>query len=100
MVLHRLDQPLPAGVSARFPIDVIALHGLNGDCKRTWTHEATGTLWLRDLLPIDLPGARIYTYGYDSQIFANTLMTINDFARDLLAVIAQARNSEEVRFCL
>ncbi|KAH0559855.1 hypothetical protein GP486_003628 [Trichoglossum hirsutum] len=95
MGLLRLDQPSPQGVGARFPVDVIAIHGLNGDRERSWTHKSSGTLWLRDLLPDDLPGARIYTYGYDSRIFAKSVMTINDFARDLLAATAGERDSEE-----
>jgi hypothetical protein len=96
MGLLRLDQPLPPRIGAQLLVDVIAIHGLNGDRERSWTHRSSGTLWLRDLLPHDLPGARIYTYGYDSRIFANNVMTISDFARDLLAVIARERDSEEV----
>ena len=97
MGLVRLNQPPPPGVSARFSLDVIAIHGLNGDSERTWTHRPSGPLWLRDLLPNDLPGAHIYTYGYDSRIFAKNKMTIDDFARDLLGEIERARGSEEVR---
>ena len=98
MGLLRLNQPLPQGVSTRYPVDVIAIHGLNGHSERSWTHKPSGVFWLRDLLNHDLPGARIYTYGYDSQIFAKHVMKINDFARDLLAAIAGERDSEEVRY--
>src|SRR5438034_10041321 len=83
------NSKMPLG--AQFPVDVIAVHGLNGDHERSWTHKSSGTLWLRDLLLNDLPGARVYTYGYDSRIFAKNVMTTNDFARDLLAVVARAR---------
>jgi len=48
---------------AMYDVDVIAIHGLNGDPLMTWTHS-DGTLWLRDLLPDTLPGANIYTYCY------------------------------------
>ncbi|KAF1924628.1 uncharacterized protein M421DRAFT_36145, partial [Didymella exigua CBS 183.55] len=44
-------------------VDIVAIHGLNGDAYTTWQHE-NGTLWLRDLLPNDLPGSRVFTYGY------------------------------------
>ncbi|PVF91422.1 hypothetical protein CPB86DRAFT_878527 [Serendipita vermifera] len=46
-------------------IDIIAIHGLDGHRERSWTAE-NGTMWLRDLLPLDIPSARILTYGYDS----------------------------------
>jgi hypothetical protein len=97
MALLRLDQGLPAGHRAPCPVDVIAIHGLNGDREQSWTHKPSGTLWLRDLLPHDLPGARIYSYGYDARFFTNNFMTINDFARDLLSVVSRERDSEEVR---
>lgn len=34
----------------------------------TWNHK-DGTFWLRDLLPRSLPGARVFAYGYPSDIF-------------------------------
>lgn len=50
---------------------IVAVHGLNGDAYRTWTYKATkkgekDVLWLRDLLPLEIQDARIFTYGYDS----------------------------------
>ncbi|CCA76332.1 related to kinesin light chain, partial [Serendipita indica DSM 11827] len=46
-------------------IDIIAIHGLGGHREVTWTTD-NGILWLRDLLPSDLPRARILSYGYDA----------------------------------
>ncbi|KAF2832663.1 hypothetical protein CC86DRAFT_271853, partial [Ophiobolus disseminans] len=51
-------------------VDVVAIHGLNGHAYKTWQHE-NETLWLQDLLPDVLPGSRIYTYGYSSQVLWN-----------------------------
>ncbi|OCL02322.1 hypothetical protein AOQ84DRAFT_357452 [Glonium stellatum] len=39
-------------------VDIIAVHGLNGHRDKTWT-AGNGVNWLRDLLPQDLPNARI-----------------------------------------
>jgi hypothetical protein len=40
-------------------------NGLNGHCEKTWTTD-NGANWLRDLLPHDLPNARILSWGYDA----------------------------------
>ncbi|KAH8151561.1 uncharacterized protein LAJ45_04182 [Morchella importuna] len=52
-------------------VDIIAVHGLHGDAYKTWTakpEKAGGAevMWLRDLLPTEIPNARILAYGYDS----------------------------------
>ncbi|KAF8536785.1 hypothetical protein BDD12DRAFT_849502, partial [Trichophaea hybrida] len=58
----------PDGISV---VDIVAVHGLKGDAYKTWTVPATEqrkkeVFWLRDLLPAEVPNARILTYGYDS----------------------------------
>lgn len=89
--LHRLfptneSQPGPSE-GQEYPVDIIAVHGLNGDAYSTWTHKPDGTLWLRDLLPSFLPGCRVYTYSYPSQIFSESFARVHDFARGLLVEI-------------
>ena len=82
--------------SQSFHVDIIALHGLNGDAYVTFTH-ANGTLWLRDLLPASLPGARIYTYGYASQAFFSASRSdMYDFAAGLLVDLDNQRATPEV----
>ncbi|PVF99568.1 hypothetical protein CPB86DRAFT_290098, partial [Serendipita vermifera] len=46
-------------------VDIVAIHGLDGHREMSWM-AANGTMWLKDLLPLDIPNARILTYGYDS----------------------------------
>jgi len=42
-------------------------------------------MWLRDLLPKDLPNTRIMTYGYNSNLFEDaSIGRIRDFAKGLL----------------
>ncbi|KAI9754401.1 MAG: hypothetical protein M1835_000892, partial [Candelina submexicana] len=43
-------------------VDIVAVHGFGGHPYGTWT--ADSKLWLRDLLPEDIPNSRILTYGY------------------------------------
>lgn len=65
-------------------VDIIAIHGLGGTPYGTWTHE-NGVLWLRDLAPRELPGVRVYTFGYDSSIaFSKGTGTLRDFSKSLL----------------
>ncbi|KAK3689559.1 hypothetical protein B0T22DRAFT_514097 [Podospora appendiculata] len=68
-------------LTLRFPtdghpkLDIVAVHGLDGHHMNSWTHDPqspTATMWLRDLLPDKLPGARIMTLSYDSSVFGNT----------------------------
>ncbi|KEZ46772.1 hypothetical protein SAPIO_CDS0062 [Scedosporium apiospermum] len=58
------------------PIDIIAVHGLNGDSMNTWTHfpgrGKPSTMWLRDLLPEKLPSSRVMTFQYDASVVGNT----------------------------
>lgn len=74
------------------PVDVIALHGLNGDACTTWTH-ANGTMWIRDILPKYIPGCRVYTYGYAAKVLlSQSFATLPDFSRGLLDAV---RNIQE-----
>lgn len=41
------------------------MHGPLGAREKSWTYD--GTVWLKDILPGDMPKANIYTYGYRSE---------------------------------
>lgn len=75
------------------------MHGLNGHWKQTWTHK-NGTFWPRDLLPHALPGARIFSYGYPSEIFANkSVAGLRDFAKHLLDDVGMQRTEPVSSAC-
>ena len=75
-------------------VDVVAVHGLQGDAYKTWEHE-NGCLWLKDILPAQAPFARIMTFGYDSNIaFSKSVAKIEDKALDLLNRLATERFTE------
>ncbi len=80
-----------------FNLDIVAVHGLNGDAYSSWEHE-NGTLWLRDLLPKSIPGARIFTYGYPSKLFFNkSVAGIRDYSQRLLSSLIGVRDDGVIR---
>ena len=55
---------------------------------------ANGTLWLRDLLPSDLPNARVLTYGYDADTHSQervSTQTIRRHADGLAKALVRVR---------
>ncbi|PVF97371.1 TPR-like protein [Serendipita vermifera] len=68
-------------------VDIVAIHGFGGHSERSWT-AANGTMWLRDLLPLDIPNARILTYGYDLDTRSFTSTSIQSIFRHAEAFVA------------
>lgn len=86
--------PVNENVEITFGPDVIAVHGLNGDAYGTWTHE-NKKLWLRDFLPTKLPNARVFTFGYSSEVaFTKSRGKVDEFARSLLNALKRMRRAQ------
>ena len=80
-------------------IDVVAIHGLNGDPRSTWSCKGPEgeVFWLRDLLPKALPGARIYTYGYDSKLYLSpSTANLTSWGKGLLDHLSTLRDQPSV----
>lgn len=45
---------------------IVAVHGVGGDVINTWTHPKSKAFWLKDILPRQIPDARIMTFGYNA----------------------------------
>lgn len=77
---------------------IVGIHGLGGHPYRTWTHKESGTLWLRDMLPRDIPEARIFSYGYPSQVLCNQSKAgIRDYATSLLVCLIDINADQKNR---
>jgi hypothetical protein len=82
-------------------LDIIAVHGLNGNAMDTWTAtgDARPVMWLRDLLPHTQPfgNARIMTFGYNSEwADKRCLSGLSEWSDDLLDRVCSVRTMEEV----
>ncbi|KAK5558288.1 hypothetical protein LTR46_003537 [Exophiala xenobiotica] len=80
-----------------YELSVVAVHGLGGDFYKTWASSDSQkqTLWLSQLLPKELPGARIFSFGYESApTFSRCVTGFSDAANELLhqlkSIIEQA----------
>ena len=79
-------------------VDVVFVHGLNGDPERTWTSERSHVFWPSQLLPLILEEqkARILVYGYDADVASFTGSTskdkIHNHAEHLVSTLAANRN--------
>lgn len=76
------------------------MHGLNGHREKSWTNSESKILWLRDLLPLQLPNARVLTFGYDADTLklspGVSQLGLNDHAASLVAELLRVRAEPEV----
>ncbi|KAL6712927.1 hypothetical protein ACLMJK_009482 [Lecanora helva] len=82
-ILH----PLEDSENGHFDLDIVAVHGLNGHRDETWTTDE-GVNWLKDLLPKQIPRARIVTWGYDVNTHSSSELSkqyLYDHGRQLVS---------------
>ena len=77
---------------------IVFVHGLKGDCLKTWTGKGTSEPWPKALLPIELGTARILTYSYDAIVASKEAVPsqnrISNHASNLVAALASLRQSD------
>ncbi|GKU16015.1 unnamed protein product [Fusarium langsethiae] len=82
-------------------VDVVFVHGLKGDCLKTWTGKSSNEPWPKSLLPLELGTARILTYSYDAIVVSKddvpSLNRISNHASNLVAALASLRQSDNTR---
>lgn len=85
-----------AGSGDRSFLDIVAVHGITGDAYDTWEHG--NNRWLQDFIPKEMPGVRVFSYGYPAEVFC-TLNTgdLDSYARSLLEGLKREKRSTEVR---
>jgi hypothetical protein len=90
----RTHNPGVVETEKTYSLDIVALHGITGDAYDTWTHK-NGNLWLRDILPKALPGARVFSFGYPAEVFFSLERgDLESSARSLLNDLKRERREE------
>ncbi|TVY65025.1 Protein SERAC1 [Fusarium oxysporum f. sp. cubense] len=79
-------------------IDIVFVHGLKGDCQKTWTDKSSGNPWPKTLLPLEIETARVITYSYDSTVTGKedvpSQNRISNHAYNLVTALASLRQSD------
>jgi hypothetical protein len=71
-------------------LNIVAVHGLDGHPYETWIAPQSKELWLRDYLPQDLPGARVFSFGYPCEVgVTRSRADVKDLALMLLCSLDQ-----------
>jgi hypothetical protein len=79
-----------------YAFDIIVVYGITGSAYNTWTHS-NRTFWLKDLIPKNFLGARVFSYAYPVDVFCTFATgTIRLFIRSLLEGLKGKRRSKEV----
>ena len=88
-VIYQPDNPSEAVV------DIVFVHGLDGDSFTTWFEQTKSSYWPRDFLAHDIPQSRILTFGYiaDWASFGKGWLSGN--ASDLLHDLCSLRSLPE-----
>ncbi|PVF91383.1 hypothetical protein CPB86DRAFT_770739, partial [Serendipita vermifera] len=85
------------GSGGRPEIDIVAVQGLGADPYWTWVSkgDTQQAIWLRDFLPLDIPNARISSWGYNSKYMRDAPVTGLDVCgSDLLVALSHHRKGD------
>ena len=79
-------------------VDIVFIHGLGGDGRKTWTHSKSEEFW-PDFLAKDIPNARIMSYSYDPKLLSvrrpASTSKFDNHARTFIELLAIKRIKED-----
>ncbi|OMP83587.1 hypothetical protein BK809_0004968 [Diplodia seriata] len=72
-------------------ISVLAISGLGGHAFGSFKVRAGPFMWLRDALPYNLPQARIFIYGFDTQLpNSQSFQSLDDLGKGFIDLALEA----------
>ena len=77
--------------------DLIFVHGLGGGSKSTWSKSNdTSLYWPKEWLPNEpnFKNVRVHSYGYNSKLDKQSILSLHDFAKNLLGSIQDSLEAE------
>ncbi|CAG9941288.1 unnamed protein product [Clonostachys rosea f. rosea IK726] len=102
-----IEAAFPSGIKQFYEspdasdVDIVFIHGLDGNREKTWTAKGADEPWPKTLLPLELPSARILTFGYDAYAVkwekGGSQNRIRDHAWNLLTALASCRESDDTK---
>lgn len=98
MIEYANFQPYTLNSLLKTLTSIIAVHGLDGRRRRSWTAK-NGAMWLRDFLPKEVKNARILTYGYNVHTRGRHALSdqkIHALGEELITSIAADRTARGV----
>ncbi|OXV10808.1 hypothetical protein Egran_01431 [Elaphomyces granulatus] len=82
-------------------IDIVAVHGLNGDAVKTWTSPSEKICWLNhpNFLPKYIKSARVLVWGYNANIssYAGKSTSSDRILQHAQTLVAQLHADRDVR---
>jgi hypothetical protein len=76
-------------------ISIVLVPGLGGHVEKTWQSRNDETLWPRDLLPSQIPDARVLGFNYNTTLKRSAgNLGIRDHARGLQMRLSEDREDE------
>lgn len=77
---------------------VVAVHGLQGDAIKTWTHDIKQICWLHHLLPEYIKNARVLTWGYvaNTNSWGGKITSSDRILQHAETLVEELQNDREV----
>ena len=77
---------------------IVFVHGLKGDCLKTWKDQTVNEPWPKTMLPLEIGTARVLTYSYDATVVGKedvpSQNRISNHAANLVTALASLRQSD------
>lgn len=79
---------------------IVAITGVGGRPFVSWQHQS-GAMWLRDYVARDIPGIKVFVYGYPSKLLQSVSHSrLADYTKQFLAEIQRLASAPLFKVCI